>query len=137
MGISGLFVSVRRLARRGVFLSSPMQLDYIQGMGARCAGSDPDIVALAQVAKRLKRVYFTGRYAGPASAFTLLGGFTCMPGAKSFFFRGPSMLFQPPGLGNIKVRTTASCVVLGIAQAGHASIQDAWARLALRRRSIL
>jgi hypothetical protein len=38
-----------------------LQLDYIQGMGARCAGSDPDIVAMAQVAKRLKRVYFTGR----------------------------------------------------------------------------
>lgn len=114
-----------------------MQLDYIQGMGARCAGSDPDIIVLAQLAKKLGVVYFTGRYAGPASAFTLPGGFMCMPSVNSFFLRGPSMLFQPPGLGNIKVRTTASCVVLGIAQAGHASIYDAWARLALRRRSIL
>ena len=42
-------------------MPASLQLDYIQGMGARCAGSDPDIVAMAQVAKRLKRVYLTGR----------------------------------------------------------------------------
>jgi hypothetical protein len=38
-----------------------MQIDYIQGMGARCAGSDPDIIALAQAAKAAKKIYVTGR----------------------------------------------------------------------------
>ena len=38
-----------------------LQIDYIQGMGARCAGSDPDIIALAQAAKAAKKIYVTGR----------------------------------------------------------------------------
>ena len=52
---------VRNVRPVGDEMPVSLQLDYIQGMGARCAGSDPDIVAMAQVAKRLKRVYFTGR----------------------------------------------------------------------------
>ena len=40
-----------------------LQIDYIQGMGARCAGSDPDIIALAQAAKAAKKIYITGRSA--------------------------------------------------------------------------
>jgi hypothetical protein len=53
------------------------QLDFVQGMGARCAGSDPDLIQMANLAKQLKRIYITGR--------------------------GPSMLFQPPGYGAINV----------------------------------
>ena len=37
------------------------QLDFVQGMGARCAGSDPDLIQMANLAKLLKRVYITGR----------------------------------------------------------------------------
>ncbi len=110
-----------------------MQLDYIQGMGARCAGSDPDIVALAQVAKRLKRVYFTGRYGRhqacllacaihsehrPCSDVGFGGSSSVVRQSRNVpgdnvgealtddvvAFRGPSMLFRPPGLGSIKVQ---------------------------------
>jgi hypothetical protein len=37
------------------------QLDFVQGMGARCAGSDPDLIQMANLAKLLKRIYITGR----------------------------------------------------------------------------
>ena len=47
-----------------------MQIDYIQGMGARCAGSDPDIIALAQAAKAAKKIYITGR-CGPMLCHTI------------------------------------------------------------------
>ncbi len=49
-----------------------MQIDYIQGMGARCAGSDPDIIALAQAAKAAKKIYITGR-CGPMLCHTPSG----------------------------------------------------------------
>ena len=55
------------------------QLDFVQGMGARCAGSDPDLIQMANLAKQLKRIYITGR--------------------------GPSMLFEPPGYGVINITT--------------------------------
>ncbi len=41
------------------------QLDFVQGMGARCAGSDPDIIQMANLAKELKRIYITGRCVCP------------------------------------------------------------------------
>jgi hypothetical protein len=96
-------------------------------MGARCAGSDPDIVAMAQVAKRLKRVYLTGRCVPQIWRILLDGGpafvwdgavavccswLVCNRGTSrvltdaAFAVRGPSMLFQPPGLGSIKVLRT-------------------------------
>ncbi len=85
------------------------QLDFVQGLGARCAGSDPDLIQMANVAKRLKRIYMTGRCVRPYRTFRRArSGSLCiaiprlLPPTRCTC-RGPSMLFQPPGYGVINI----------------------------------